>query len=39
MINLVLIDNRIGFEINPAAAEEASLKVSSKLLRLGTIVK
>lgn len=39
MINLISIDNKIGFEINPAPAEHASLKVSSKLLRLGKIVK
>lgn len=39
MINLISIDNKIGFEINPAPAERASLKVSSKLLRLGKIVK
>lgn len=38
MINLILIDNKIGFEINPSAAERASLKISSKLLKLGRIV-
>jgi hypothetical protein len=38
IINLVNIGNRIGFEINVSAADRANLKVSSKLLKLGTIV-
>jgi len=39
MINLILIDNRIGFEINPVVAGRASLRISSQLLKLGKIVK
>jgi hypothetical protein len=38
IINLVNIDNKIGFEINVGAAEKARLKVSSKLLKLSKIV-
>ncbi len=34
IINLVIIDGKIGFEINVAAAEKADLKISSKLLKL-----
>lgn len=39
MINLILIDNRIGFEINQATAGRASLRISSQLLKLAKIVK
>ena len=39
MINLISIENKVGFEINLAAAEHASLKISSKLLKLGKIIK
>ncbi len=39
MINLSLSDNKISLEINPIAAEQAALKISSKLLQLGRIVK
>jgi hypothetical protein len=39
MINLTLSNNKIGLEINSAAAEQASLKISSKLLKLGRIVE
>ena len=38
MINLVIVENKVRFEINMEAAEEAKLKISSKLLRLGKIV-
>lgn len=38
MINFIFLENRIGFEINPNAAEETQLKISSKLLRLAKIV-
>jgi hypothetical protein len=38
MINLVIEKNKIRFEINPAAAARAGLKISSKLLRLAEIV-
>lgn len=38
MINFVFKDNKIAFEINPAAADKASLKISSKLLKLGMII-
>lgn len=37
-INLVEQGNRIGFEINPSAAHREGLVVSSKLLRLATVV-
>jgi hypothetical protein len=38
IINFVLVDNRVRFEINPDAAEHGGLKISSELLRLGRIV-
>lgn len=38
IINFISRDNRIGFEINVRAAEEAHLKISSKLIKLGKIV-
>ena len=38
MINLILKDNRIHFEINKKSAEESNIKVSSKLLRLANSV-
>jgi hypothetical protein len=34
MINLIKVDNKIGFEINVSAADKANLKMSSKLLKL-----
>lgn len=34
MINLVPVNNRIGFEINDSAARRAGLKISSQLLKL-----
>jgi hypothetical protein len=39
MINFFMTNNRIRFEINLDRAEQASLKISSKLLNLATIVK
>ena len=38
MVNLVIVENRVGFEINLEAAEKAKLRISSHLLRLGRIV-
>jgi hypothetical protein len=39
IINFITIENRIRFEINQAAAARAGLKISSKLLSLGRVVK
>ena len=39
MINFVMVENRVSFEINVEAAEKARLKISSQLLRLARIVK
>ncbi len=39
IINLVLRDNRLGFEINLGAASQTRLRISSKLLNLAKIVK
>ena len=38
VINFVLRENRVGFEINVDAARRARLQISSKLLNLATIV-
>jgi len=38
MINFVVRDSHVRFEINPSAAARAGLKVSSKLLQLAIIV-
>lgn len=38
MIQLVMEDNRIRFKINPSAASEAGIRISSKLLALAKIV-
>lgn len=38
MINFFLSNGRVRFEINPKAAEKAGLILSSKLLKVGTIV-
>jgi len=38
IINLVLKERRIAFEINVKAAEHAGLKINAKLLRLATII-
>ena len=39
MVNFVVQDNRVRFEINADAAQRAGLKISSKLLQLATIVQ
>ena len=39
IINFIMQDNRVRFEINPEAAERAGLRISSKLLQLATIVR
>jgi hypothetical protein len=39
IINFIIVKNKVRFEINVKAAEEAGLKISSKLLRLARIVQ
>ncbi len=39
IINFVIVDNRVSFEINVEAAERARLKISSQILKLAKIVK
>jgi hypothetical protein len=39
VINFIMVENRVRFEINVDAAERAGLKISSKLLQLAIIVK
>lgn len=39
MINFIMEDNRVRFEINTAYAEQAGLKISSKLLTLAKTVR
>jgi hypothetical protein len=38
VVNLMLNEGRIRFEVNPHAAERAHLQISSRLLALATIV-
>jgi hypothetical protein len=38
MINFILSDSKVRFEINHKAAKDAGLKISSKLLSLATNV-
>jgi len=38
MVNLLVSEGRIKFEVNPHAAEKAHLQISSRLLSLATIV-
>ena len=38
MINFVLENNRVQFEVNRKAAEQAGLKISSKLLSVAKLV-
>ena len=38
IIRFIIIENRVGFEINIAAAEKADLHISSKLLRSSKVV-
>lgn len=39
MINFIMVEDKIHFEINVEAAEQAHLKISSQLLKLATIVQ
>ena len=39
MINLLNTDDKVGFEINIEAAKNASLRISSNLLKLGKVIK
>jgi hypothetical protein len=39
IINLVLEDNKVHFEVNVEAAKEADLNISSRLLALARIVQ
>jgi hypothetical protein len=39
MINLVVVDSRVGFEVNPDAVARGGVKISSKVLRLAKIVR
>jgi hypothetical protein len=39
MINFIVVENKVRFEINPGAVEAASLKISSQLLKLAVIVQ
>lgn len=39
MINFIIVDNRIAFEINIDAARRAGLSISSQLLKLAEIVR
>ncbi len=39
IINLTVRKNKTRFEINPQAAEQAALRISSKLLRLAAVVQ
>lgn len=38
-INFVMIDNKMKFEVNPAAVKNAGLKISGQLLDLAIVVK
>jgi len=38
MINFVIEDKKLRFQVNPAVATKAGLKISSKLLRLAIVV-
>ena len=39
IINFTIIDNKLRFEINPAAAEKAGLRISAKLLSLARVIR
>ena len=39
MINFIIVENKVRFEINVRVAEKADLQISSKVLRLASIVK
>ncbi len=38
MINFIIVENKVQFEINPEAAQQNRLKISSQLLKLARIV-
>jgi len=38
VINFIIVNKKVHFEINPAAAEQSRLKISSQLLKLAKIV-
>lgn len=38
IINLIQVEDRLGFQVNPAAADRANLRISSKLMRLAEVV-
>jgi hypothetical protein len=38
MVNLVLENDRVQFEVSPKVAEQAGLKISSKLLSVAKVV-
>lgn len=39
IINFTIIDNKLRFEINPAAAERSGLRISAKLLSLARVIR
>lgn len=39
IINFTTVDHKLRFEINPAAAEKAGLKISAKLLSLALVIR
>lgn len=39
VINFVMVDRKVRFEVNPQAAAQQGMKISSKLLQLGRIVE
>lgn len=39
MINFIIVDNKIRFEINPDAAARAGIEISAQLLKLARIVR
>lgn len=39
IINFTIVDNKLRFEINQAAAERAGLKISAKLLSLARVIR
>ncbi len=39
IINFIMVQSKVRFEINPSAAKRARLEISSQLLRLGKIVE
>jgi hypothetical protein len=39
MINFIIVENKVRFEINPDAAKQAGIHISSQLLQLARIIK